>query len=434
MKYYQQEFECIKKEELKKLQTKRLKETAKLVYEKVPFYTTKFDALGIKPEDIKSVDDIVKLPFTVKTDLRDNYPFGLLACDKKDLVRLHASSGTTGKLTVVGYSKQDIDIWAELFARCIVMAGGSAESLVHVSYGYGLFTGGLGAHYGAEKLGATAIPVSSGNTARQIMLLKDFQSDIICCTPSYAIFIASELKNHGVEVKDLGLKAGIFGAEPWTDEMRIRIEEMLNIKAFDIYGLSEIMGPAVSMDCEEHDGKHIWEDHFIAEVIDPETLLPVEEGQIGELVLTTITKTGMPLIRYRTRDLCTLSSKPCKCGRTHVKMSKVIGRSDDMLIIRGVNVFPSQIETVLLKLAKGIEPHYQIVVNRENMLDTVDLLVEMNSALFSDEVKEIENLKKQLEREMNSALGIAVKVKLVEPNTLPRSEGKAKRVIDNRVL
>jgi phenylacetate-CoA ligase len=314
------------------------------------------------------------------------------------------------------------------------MVGADENSIVHVAYGYGLFTGGLGAHYGAERLGATAVPVSSGNTARQIMLLKDFQSDTLCCTPSYAVFLASELKNHGVDVSDLNLKFGVFGAEPWSEEMRQRIEESLHIKAYDIYGLSEIMGPAVAMECTEQNGKHIWEDHFIAEIIDPVTLAPLPEGETGELVITTITKTGMPLIRYRTRDLCSVNRQICKCGRTHTRINRIMGRSDDMLIIRGVNVFPSQIESVLLKHSKGIEPHYQIIVNRFDMLDTVELHVEMSENLFSDEIKEIENLKKELEREINSALGIAVKVKLVEPNSIPRSEGKAKRVVDNRAL
>lgn len=424
--------ETMPREQLAQLQGERLIKTVKHVYDNVPAYRAKMDEKGVKPEDIKSASDISKLPFTVKQDLRDGYPFGMFAAKKKDIVRLHASSGTTGKLTVVGYTKNDINVWSELMARCLAMAGANDESVVHVAYGYGLFTGGLGAHYGAEKLGATAVPVSSGNTKRQIMLLKDFGADVLCCTPSYAIYLADEMKREGLKPEDFNLKAGVFGAEPWTEEMRQEIEDKLKIKAFDIYGLSEIMGPGVSMECDAKNGSHIWEDHFIAEIINPDTLEPLPYGSEGELVVTTITKEGIPMVRYRTRDITTLYADKCSCGRTHVRMKRVVGRSDDMLIIRGVNVFPSQIESVIMNIGKGVEPHYQIIVDRVDSLDIAEIQVEMSDELFSDKVKVIEEVKSQLEKDLNSMLGIAAKVTLCQPQSLPRSEGKAKRVIDKR--
>ncbi len=431
MGYFQKDIETMPREQIRQLQSERLVQTVKRVYDSVKCYRKKMDEAGVKPEDIKGIEDITKLPFTVKHDLRENYPFGFVSADMSEITRIHASSGTTGKLTVAAYTKHDIDVWSDLFARCLAMVGADKNSKVHVAYGYGLFTGGLGAHYGAERLGAAAIPVSSGNTARQISLLKDFQSDIICCTPSYAIYIADELSKFGVDKSELGLKAGVFGAEPWSEEMRKQIEEKLGIKAYDIYGLSEIMGPGVSMECEAQNGKHIWEDHFIAEIIDPNTLEPLDYGQVGELVLTTITKEGMPLIRYRTRDLCSLIPEKCSCGRTHVRMTRVLGRSDDMLIIRGVNVFPSQIESALLNVPELL-PFYHINVDRRNMMDMIEVQIEMTEELFKAENEVRLAVKALSEKEINSSLGISVIVTLLAPNSLPRSEGKAKRVTDNR--
>lgn len=431
---FNQKMETMSRNELKQLQSERLVNVVKRVYDNVPAYRAKMDAKKVKPSDIKGIEDIAKLPFMVKQDLRDGYPFGMFAVPKTDIVRLHASSGTTGKLTVVGYTENDIENWSELMARSLAMAGAHKDSTVHVAYGYGLFTGGLGAHYGAEKLKATAVPISSGNTKRQIMLLKDFGADIICCTPSYALYLAEEIKKEGYTMADFNLKAGVFGAEPWSEAMRKEIEEKLQIKAYDIYGLSEIMGPGVSMECEEKCGAHIWEDHFIPEIVDKETLEPLEYGKEGELVITTITKEGIPMIRYRTRDITTLTDKKCKCGRTHVRMKRVVGRSDDMLIIRGVNVFPSQIETVIMNIGKGVEPHYQLIVDRKEGADTLEVQVEMSEALFSDEVKTIENVKYNLEKDLHSMLGITAKVKLCDPYSLPRSEGKAKRIIDKRKI
>ncbi|MBR2893953.1 MAG: phenylacetate--CoA ligase, partial [Clostridia bacterium] len=382
------------------------------------------------PEDIKSIDDISKLPFTVKTDLRDNYPFGLFARPQSDIVRIHASSGTTGKATVVGYTQNDIDVWADGAARAICAAGGKKDDIIHVSYGYGLFTGGLGLHYGAEKLGATALPVSSGNTKRQVQLLQDFGSDIICCTPSYAMFIGESIRDMGIDPKSLKVRAGIFGAEPWTDEMRKEIERLLDIKAYDIYGLSEIAGPGVSYDCECQNGMHVCEDYFYPEIIDPDTLEVLPDGEYGELVFTCIGKEALPLIRYRTRDICALTREKCACGRTTVRMAKPRGRSDDMLIIRGINVFPSQVEHVLLSL--NMTPNYLIIVDRKNNLDTMEVQVEMMPDMFSDTVKSLEATEKMIESALQSTLNVHAKVRLMEPGTLPRSEGKAKRVIDNR--
>jgi len=432
MNYYDK-VETMSRAELKTLQSERLVKLIERVYSNVPVYRAKMDALGLKPKDIKSIDDISKLPFTVKQDLRDNYPFGMFASPLRDIVRVHASSGTTGKLTVVGYTQSDLDMWSNVVARSLVTCGASADSMVQVAYGYGLFTGGLGLHYGVEKLGATVVPISSGNTQRQIMLMKDFKADVLCCTPSYAIYLAEEIAKENIPLSDLNLKIGIFGAEPWSEEMRALIEKNLGIKAYDIYGLSEITGPGVAIDCEYHAGAHIQEDYFYPEIIDPVTLEPLPYGEKGELVFTTLTKEGMPLVRYRTHDITSLSIEPCKCGRTLVRMERVTGRSDDMLIIRGVNVFPSQIESVLMKDC-NLEPHYQIVVDRINNLDTIEVDVEVNDEFFSDEVRKLEDLKRKIECDLLSMLSVSAKVKLVSTNTLPRSEGKAKRIVDNRKI
>ena len=430
MGIYKPEIECASRTYLHALQSERLVKMVENAYNNIPFYKKKFDEMGLKPEDIKSIDDISKLPFTVKTDLRDNYPFGLFARPQSDIVRIHASSGTTGKATVVGYTQNDIDVWADGAARAICAAGGTKDDIIHVSYGYGLFTGGLGLHYGAEKVGATALPVSSGNTNRQIQLLQDFGSDIICCTPSYAMFIGETVREMGIDPKSLKVRAGIFGAEPWTDEMRKEIEKLLDIKAYDIYGLSEIAGPGVAYGCECQDGLHICEDYFYPEVIDPDTLEVLPDGEYGELVFTCIGKEALPLVRYRTRDICALTRETCACGRTTVKMTKPKGRSDDMLIIRGVNVFPSQVEHVLLSL--NMTPNYLIIVDRKNNLDIMEVQVEMMPDMFSDTVKSLESTEKMIESALQSTLNVHAKVRLMEPGTLPRSEGKAKRVIDNR--
>lgn len=432
-KMWNEEMETIERQALKELQTKRLKDTVRRVYENVPYYALKMKEAGITPDDIHTVEDLSKLPFTYKTDLRDNYPFGTFAVPMEQVVRVHASSGTTGKQTVVGYTRQDIETWAECVARCLTNAGITSRDIVHVAYGYGLFTGGLGLHYGAEKVGATVIPVSGGNTARQIQLLKDFGATVLCCTPSYALYLADELKAAGLTKDDLKLRVGIFGAEPWSEEMRNQIEERLGLKAYDIYGLSEIMGPGVSMNCHSQGGLHIPADHFIAEIIDPDTGEVMPEGTKGELVFTCITKEALPLIRYRTRDLSVLTYETCSCGRTSPRMEKVTGRSDDMLIIRGVNVFPSQIESVLLKFSE-VEPHYMIYVDRIDNLDVMEVQIEMNSGFFSDEVRKIESLERKLRHEIESTLGINAKIKLVEHKSIQRSEGKAKRVVDRRKI
>ena len=432
-KYYSESIETASRETLESIQSERLVRTVKRVYDNVPAYRKKMDEAGVKPEDIKSVADLSKLPFTYKQDLRDNYPYGLFACDMHDVVRIHASSGTTGKQTVVGYTKNDIDMWAECAARAIVAAGGSADDIVHVSYGYGLFTGGLGLHEGATKLGAAVVPASTGNTRRQLQIFKDFGSTILCCTPSYAMYLADSLAEYGLTKDDLKLKAGIFGAEPWTPGMRKQIEDKLGVVAHDIYGLSEIAGPGVSFDCECQNGLHVNEDHFIPEIIDPETGEVLPYGEQGELVFTCISKEALPLIRYRTKDISSLSIEKCSCGRTFVRMSKVTGRSDDMLIIRGVNVFPSQVESVLLTI-KEVAPYYQLVVDRKNNLDTLEVRVEMNEQIFSDSVKAIETVETEIRKKLDSVLGISAKVTLVEPFAIERSEGKAKRVIDKREL
>lgn len=427
-------YESMGRQELKALQLQRLKETVERVYNKVPYSKKLMDEKGVKPSDIKSLDDLRKLPFTTKEDLRLNYPFGLFTEPLENIVRIHASSGTTGKPTVVGYTINDIGTWAELMARTIAAGGGTKKDVVHIAYGYGLFTGGLGAHYGAERLGATVIPMSGGNTKRQIMLMQDFGSTVLMCTPSYALNMAEVMKEEGVDPKNLKLKVGLFGAEPWSESMRGEIEERLKIDAIDIYGLSEVMGPGVASECvEAKKGLHINEDCFIAEVIDPATCEPLPFGKAGELVFTTITKEAFPVIRYRTKDITTLTEEPCKCGRTFVRMSRITGRTDDMMIIRGVNVFPSQIEHVLMQV-EGVEPHYQIVLEREGSLDVMEVQVEVSEEVFSDEVKVMERLSQRIAGEIKDLLGVSAKVKLVEPRSIARSEGKAKRVIDNRKL
>lgn len=432
--YLQKEFECMTREDLNKLQSEKLVKQVKYVYDNVECYRKRMDFAGIKPSDIKGIEDLRKLPFTYKSDLRDYYPYGLFARPMSDIVELHASSGTTGKRIVVGYTKNDLDMWAGCAARMLEAIGATKDDIIQVSYGYGLFTGGFGLHYGAEKLGLTVIPISSGNTERQIETMLDFGATILACTPSYALYLAETAEKMGV-VDRLKLKAGIFGAEPWTEEMRHQIETKLHIKAYDIYGLTEIVGPGVAYECNCQQGMHVNEDHFIIERIDPDTLEPITDpNKLGELVFTTIDREGAPLIRYRTRDLGLVNFERCSCGRTFIRMSKPRGRSDDMLIIRGVNVFPSQIEEVLLKNPEGITANYQIVVDRVNNTDTLDIYVEMNPDLFADDMASIERLQKQLVDKLRNVLGIGAKVKLVSPNSITRSEGKAKRVIDNRKL
>lgn len=431
MTYWDQNIETAPRSELEALQSYRLSVTVRHVYDNVPFYRDLFDKHGVKPDDIKTVKDLAKLPFTIKQDLRDQYPYGLFAVDMDNVVRIHASSGTTGKQTVVGYTENDIKIWAEIAARSLTAAGAKSKDFVHVAYGYGLFTGGMGIHYGVERIKATAIPASVGNTKRQIQMMQDFGSSILCCTPSYALYLAETIDEMGIDKSTLKLKAGVFGAEPWTEEMRNEIQTKLGIKAYDIYGLSEIMGPGVSFECSEQTGMHINEDHFIPEIIDPNTLEVLPDGQQGELVFTCITKEALPLIRYRTKDIAVLTREKCACGRTLVKMTKPMGRSDDMLIIRGVNVFPSQIESVLLEI-KDVSPYYQLVIDRINNLDTLKVLVEMSQDMAFDAVRLVEEKEQQIRSAIESTLGIAATIKLVEPKTIERTEGKAKRVIDNR--
>ncbi len=431
---YNKKFETLPRKELEALQLKRLKEVAKRLYEKVPFSKKAFDDAGVKPDDIKEIGDLKRLPFTNKVDLRDNYPFGLFTVPMDDIVRIHASSGTTGKPTVVGYTKNDIDTWSELMARTLASAGVTKGDIIHNAYGYGLFTGGLGFHYGAETLGSSVIPISGGNTKRQIMIMHDFGPTVLTCTPSYALHLSEVADDMGVDFKEMKLKVGVLGAEPWSNKMRVEIEKKLNIDAIDLYGLSEIIGPGVSTECiEAKDGLHVFEDHFIPEIIDPDTGEPLPYGEKGELVFTTITKEAFPVIRYRTKDISALNPEPCKCGRTHVRMERISGRTDDMLIIRGVNVFPSQIESVLLDI-EAVEPHYQMVVDREGALDVLEVRVEVNESVFSDEIKGLQKLENDIEREIKDLLGVSVTIKLVEPKTIQRSEGKAVRVIDNRKM
>ncbi|MGI6550262.1 MAG: phenylacetate--CoA ligase family protein [Syntrophomonadales bacterium] len=429
--YWNQEIECMSRKELDELKLRRLKETVFRVYSFVPSYKAKMDEMGITPSDIQTLEDISKLPFTTKQDLRDNYPFGLFAVPMTDVVRIHSSSGTTGKPTVVGYTKRDLDKWAELMARALTCAGATRYSVVQNAYGYGLFTGGLGVHYGAEKIGASVIPSSGGNTKRQVMLMQDFGTTVLTCTPSYALHMHEVMTEMDIKPSQLKLKSGIFGAEPWSENMRRDLENRLEINAFDIYGLSEIMGPGVAIECPEKEGLHLFEDNFIVEIINPDTGEVLPPGEKGELVLTTISKEALPMIRYRTRDLSSLISEPCPCGRTHIRMNKVLGRSDDMVIIRGVNVFPSMVESVLLTI-DNVEPYYLLVVDRVNNLDQLEVWVEVSEKAFSDEVRKLEQLGRLITRELESSLGVAVKVKLVEPKSLQRSEGKAKRVEDRR--
>jgi Coenzyme F390 synthetase len=416
---------------IRHIQSERLRETVERVYFNVPYYRNKMQEAGIGPESIKSIDDIAKLPYTTKQDLRDNYPFGLFAVPMSEIVRVHASSGTTGKPTVVGYTRNDISTWSEVMARTLTSAGANRNDFIQVAYGYGLFTGGLGLHYGGEKIGASVIPISGGNTVRQIQLMHDFGSTVLACTPSYALFLAEAIQESGINRNDLKLRVGVFGAEPWTENMRREIEDKLQIKAIDIYGLSEVIGPGVASECKVQEGLHINEDHFYPEIIDPETLRVLPEGSTGELVFTTITKEGLPLIRYRTRDLTRLTYKRCTCGRTMVRMEKCLGRSDDMLIIRGVNLFPSQVETVLLEMSE-IKPHYLLIVDRVNNLDTLELKVEVDEAFFQDKISQLESLRQKLQNNLENSLGLGIKVTLVEPKIIERSEGKSKRVIDKR--
>ncbi len=428
-RYFQQEIETMSRDEIRANQLEKLKWQVERVYENVPMYRERMQDMGVHPDDIKELSDISKLPFTTKQDLRDYYPFQLLAVHKKDIVRIQASSGTTGKQIVAGYTRNDLDQWSNGFARQLIAAGASNKSIVQVSYGYGLFTGGLGAHQGAEKIGAMVIPTSSGNTERQIRFMCDLGTTHLCCTPSYAMYLGETVKEMGVK-NQLKLQAGIFGAEPWTEEMRRQIQDALGLKAYDVYGLTEIMGPGVSYECAAQSGMHICEDMFIAEIIDPETGEVLPEGSFGELVFSTITKEGQPLLRYRTRDLCRLDYETCSCGRTHVRMRKPAGRTDDMLIIRGVNVFPSQIEEVLLRNSIEVSPNYQIVVDRVNNTDTFDINVELSPRFRGD----VDSEKRKLETQLRAQLGIGAKVHLLRPKSIERSEGKAKRVIDNRRL
>ena len=431
---YNEEYETMPREALEAIQLRRLQTTVARVYNTVPFYKKRFDEVGIKVDDVGSLADLRRLPFTYKDDLRDNYPFGMFTVPMDDVVRIHASSGTTGKPTVVGYTARDIKTWSELMARTLMAGGATRGDMIHNAYGYGLFTGGLGFHYGAEELGASVIPISGGNTKRQVMIMTDFGPTILTCTPSYALLIAEVAEEMGVDFREFNFKAGIFGAEPWSEQMREEIERKLNIKAMDIYGLSEIIGPGVSVECiEAQNGLHIFEDHFIPEIIDPDTEEVLPYGTPGELVFTTITKEAFPVIRYRTRDISVLYPEPCHCGRTIVRMGRVQGRSDDMLIIRGVNVFPSQIESVIMEI-DGIEPHYQLEVAREGRLDTLTVKVEVNEKVFSDEVKNLQTMERTLERNIKEMLSVSAEVKLVEPKSIQRSEGKAVRVIDKRKI
>lgn len=435
MNYFDKEKETMSRGEMSALQSERLVDLVKRVYENVAYYRAKMDAIKLKPSDIRGINDISKLPFTTKKDLRDNYPFNTFAVPRSEIVRVHASSGTTGKLTVVGYTKRDLSDWAECVARCLAMAGCSNEDVMHISYGYGLFTGGLGIHYGSELLGATTVPVSAGNTMRQLALMKDFGATTLCCTPSYAMVIAEEIEKNGIDLSEFCLKRGVFGAEPWSDDMKREIENRLHIEAFDIYGLSEISGPGVSMSCGNDYGLHVMEDFFYPEIVNANTLEPVGDKTDGELVFTTLNKQGIPLIRYRTRDISALNHEICPvCGRTLVRMKRVSGRSDDMLIIRGVNVFPSQIESVLMNIREVVGSHYQIVVERVNNLDVMEIQVEMSPKYFSDEVRQIEAIRRRIEHDMMGNLGVGAKITLVSPDSLPLSTGKTVRIIDKRKI
>ena len=424
--------ECMSRDELSVLQGKRLAKQVNYVYHNVEYYRKKMQAVGLEPGDIRDLSDLTKLPYTTKDDLRDTYPFGLFAAPQSEIVRIHASSGTTGKATVVGYTRRDIDIWSECVTRALTQCGVTSNDIIQVAYGYGLFTGGLGAHYGVENTGATVVPMSTGNTKKLITMMKDFGVTGIMCTPSYLLHIAETIIEQG-DLDNIRLRVAVCGAEPWTEKMRLQIEEKLRLKCFDIYGLSEIMGPGVACDCEYHKGLHVQEDHFLPEIISAETLEPVPDGEVGELVFTTLTKEGIPLLRYRTKDLTSIDRTPCKCGRTTARIARFKGRSDDMLVLRGVNVFPSQIEAALLEMS-GTLPHYMIIVDRVNNLDTIEVQVEVEERFFSDEIRELERLSKQIGDVIKGAIGLAVKVKLVEPKTLNRFDGKAVHVVDNRVF
>lgn len=421
------------REQMRELQGKRLCKLVQYVYHNVPFYRHKMQEMDLTPDDIREIEDITKLPFTTKQDLRDNYPYGLMAAPLSEVVRVHASSGTTGNPTIVGYTRRDLSIWSEVMSRCLSAYGVTRDDTFSVSYGYGLFTGGLGAHYGVENLGATVIPASTGNTEKHVRLIRDLHITGIACTPSYALYLAEVVERMGIRKEELGLRIGAFGAEPWTEHMRQEIQSRLGLKGYNIYGLSEIMGPGVSYECQEQYGSHINEDHFYPEIIDPVTCQNLPYGTQGELVFTTLTKEGMPLLRYRTKDLTSLIADPCPCGRTSVRMTPIMGRSDDMLIIRGINVFPSQVESVILGM-KEFEPQYLLVVDRKNNLDTLEVQVEVRRDFFSDDIGSMLKLKKTLSDRLKSVLSISAEVKLVEPNSIARSQGKSKRVIDNRVL
>lgn len=425
--------ECMPREQMRELQGKRLCKLVQYVYHNVPFYRHKMQEMDLTPDDIREIEDITKLPFTTKQDLRDNYPYGLMAAPLSEVVRVHASSGTTGNPTIVGYTRRDLSIWSEVMSRCLSAYGVTRDDTFSVSYGYGLFTGGLGAHYGVENLGATVIPASTGNTEKHVRLIRDLHITGIACTPSYALYLAEVVERMGIRKEELGLRIGAFGAEPWTENMRQEIQARLGLKGYNIYGLSEIMGPGVSYECQEQYGSHINEDHFYPEIIDPVTCQNLPYGMQGELVFTTLTKEGMPLLRYRTKDLTSLIADPCPCGRTSVRMTPIMGRSDDMLIIRGINVFPSQVESVILGM-KEFEPQYLLVVDRKNNLDTLEVQVEVRRDFFSDDIGSMLKLKKTLSDRLKSVLSISAEVKLVEPNSIARSQGKSKRVIDNRVL
>ena len=425
--------ECMSRDEMAVLQGKKLVRTVQRCYDNVPFYHNKMKDMGLEPGDIRGIEDIVKLPFTTKEDLRNNYPFGLRAVPQSEIVRVQGTSGTTGKLTVVPYTRHDVDVWAESAGRCLTMAGLTKEDIIHVCYGYGLFTGGLGADFAAQRIGAMAVPMSAGNTARQIMCMEDFGATALACTPSYALYLAESIAEAG-KVDAMKLRVGIHGAEPWTEEMRKKIQDILHIECFDIYGLCEITGPGVAMDCRQHKGLHINHDFFYPEILDPITHEPMDDGELGELVFTTLEKEGMPLLRYRTKDLTSIDYSTCECGRTLPRISKFKGRTDDMKVIRGVNVFPTQVETVLLSMGGDISNHYQMIVDRENNADRLTVMVEVCDSVFSDEIGKLDALKKKVAAGLKQALGISVEVKLVEPKTIQRSEGKAKRVIDNRNL
>ncbi len=428
---YDSKNETLPREELRKLQLSRLQDVCRRVYACVPFYRKRFDELGVRPSDIRSLDDLRRLPLTTKQDLRDQYPYGFFAVPRDNVTRIHASSGTTGQVVVSAYTTRDLEIWGQLMARCFCASGVTSSDIVHVAYGYGLFTGGLGAHDGAQTLGAMVIPASGGATHRQCRLMRDLGATVLACTPSFALHLWEAGQEIGIDFRDLPLRAGVFGGEPWSRSMRLSMEDKMGLDAHNVYGLSEIMGPGVAIDCLEHTGLHIWEDHFLAEIIDPKTGEPVPEGEEGELVLTTLTKEGSPLIRYRTRDLTSLDSTPCRCGRTHARLKRFAGRSDDMLIIRGVNVFPQQIESLLMS-EQTLAPNYLIIVDRQGTLDTLEVQVEVTDRLFHDQVRKMQELEKRLQKEIKEYCGVTARIRLMEPNSLERSAGKATRVVDRR--